>query len=66
MASDLLVAGRYQRQSVLFLMHGVKKADIAVPTDAEDIRNVFLDQSLDNELPTLLHCLIRHMARPNW
>ena len=54
----LLVARRNQLDAVARLIERVEHADIAVATDAEDIRNVVGDQVLGNQLGALhpRHC----------
>ena len=53
MRGDLLVTRRDKLDAVARLVQRIEHADIAVPANAEDIRNVVRNQIFGNELGAL-------------
>src|SRR5206468_4680799 len=50
----LLVARRDEPQLVAHLVERIEQADIAVPADAENVRDLFLDQEFGDQLAAFL------------
>jgi hypothetical protein len=59
----LLVTRGDQLQFVAHVVQGIENPDIAMTTDAEHVRHVFLDQRLGDQLTALhhRHCIVPFM-----